>query len=653
MTNDESRPAMVLLGSLLWLAALILAAPLQAQDLTPFNPRFYEYQWPTNASEALSGTFAETRSRHFHAALDIKTWGRRGYPVYATRDGVLHRMAIGPTGYGKVLYLKHSDGSYSLYAHLLRFNDRLQQLADSIRFSRNYASSIDMVVDSLGIRIEQGEQIALSGASGIGPPHLHFELRTPGEEPFNPLLTNLSIKDDIAPSFSGLAVVPLTVQSRIEGKNRIYTRRPNRRSSYADFGTVTVSGKVGLAADLFDQANGVSNVYAVYTTTLRVNGEEVFHSRADQFSYEETDQMHLDRVYPLLQSTGRGFQRLYVEDGNTLSFYRTAGNSGRLQLPPGTHEVEIEARDFQGNTRRARLRLRVERDRPQPAQVERIFGGSSGREPDPGSWTWFDNWVNIPDEEFQQLTLAPLLSSPLEPVYYDNGSSISVNLAQSPQFYFRTSPTNYFTSRRVHPRRPAYLATPDDQAYAYFSGEAFYDTVSVAMTKQVFASDSIEVHLFPDSQPMRRDYTLSVKLDSLQRADTTLSFYRTYPGSSYLRRLESELRGAYLTAEASQLGRFLVLSDRQAPRIRRPRIVRSPDDLWLLYIPAWDRRSGIDYERSRLYVNGVRGLTEYEPEDGRLVYYHPDFVPQSRNEVRIVAFDKAGNKVERTYTISR
>ncbi len=86
-----------------------------------FDPQKAHYLWPTEASPYLTSTFAETRSAHFHAALDIKTWGQRGYEVYATRDGVVDRIAIGPRGYGKVVYLKHNDGSYSVYAHLLSF----------------------------------------------------------------------------------------------------------------------------------------------------------------------------------------------------------------------------------------------------------------------------------------------------------------------------------------------------------------------------------------------------------------------------------------------------------------------------------------------------------------------------------------------------
>jgi len=623
----------------------------QAQDSASFNPKNADYFWPTNASHALSATFAETRSRHFHAALDIKTWGQRGYPVYATRSGTLHRMAIGPTGYGKVLYLKHDDGSYSVYAHLLRFNDSLQQMADSIRF-RDYSSSLDIITDSLNIRIEQGDEIALSGASGIGPPHLHFELRTPQEEPFNPLLTNLKVRDTIAPSFSGLAVEPLSIQTKIEGRNRIYTKRVSRGTEYAHFGTINVSGPVGLAVDVFDQANGVNNVYAVYSLKMRVDGQTVFESKVDQFSYDETDQIHIDRIYPLLETTGKAYQRMYVADGNTLRFYKSYGNKGRLNLSPGRHKVVIEAIDYYGNSRKARATLNVKNRRAEPALLETKLAKNISTSIDPNNWQWFNDWVNIPLSAFQQLTLAPLISSPTRPVYHQNDESVSVDLSVGPQFYFRTSSNKYFISRRVQPDSRAYIAASEGKAYASFPAGSFYDATSLAITLKRFAPDSVRINLFPYNIPIRKSFTISVQMDAAQLADSTLSYYKISPDNQDLQKLSTTKKGAYLTATPSSLGSYIILPDRTPPKLESPRIVKSSDDKWLIYISVKDDRSGIDYKKTKLYVNGVRGIVEYEPESSRLVYYHPAFTPKSLNTVKIIAFDKIGNRVIKEATLS-
>ena len=45
-------------------------------------------RWPLDLKPAaLTSTFGETRSSSFHAGVDLKTWGKTGYPVYAVADG--------------------------------------------------------------------------------------------------------------------------------------------------------------------------------------------------------------------------------------------------------------------------------------------------------------------------------------------------------------------------------------------------------------------------------------------------------------------------------------------------------------------------------------------------------------------------------------
>jgi murein DD-endopeptidase MepM/ murein hydrolase activator NlpD len=71
-----------------------------------------DYIWPTDASTRITSTFAEYRSTHFHGGIDISTNKKNGYRVFAVRDG-----------YGKMLYVKHKDGFFTIYAHLQTFNE--------------------------------------------------------------------------------------------------------------------------------------------------------------------------------------------------------------------------------------------------------------------------------------------------------------------------------------------------------------------------------------------------------------------------------------------------------------------------------------------------------------------------------------------------
>ena len=153
---------------------LTLAQTINHQVL-PFLKPGTTYLWPTNASDYMSATFGETRAAHFHAAIDVGTWGQQGFEVYASRDGIVSRIGVSPTGYGNVIYMQHEDGSYSMYAHLRDFIPKLRALVDSVRFL-NYRADFEQNLESYQIKYNKGDIIGYSGDTGIGPPHLHFEL---------------------------------------------------------------------------------------------------------------------------------------------------------------------------------------------------------------------------------------------------------------------------------------------------------------------------------------------------------------------------------------------------------------------------------------------------------------------------------------------
>src|SRR5512134_371649 len=93
--------------------------------------RGQDYFWPTDASRYMTSGFGEARPRRFHAAIDVKTWNQTGYKIFATRSGYIERMGVSPFGYGRVLYLRLDTGEVAVYAHLERFNDKLQALAEA------------------------------------------------------------------------------------------------------------------------------------------------------------------------------------------------------------------------------------------------------------------------------------------------------------------------------------------------------------------------------------------------------------------------------------------------------------------------------------------------------------------------------------------
>jgi hypothetical protein len=76
--------------------------------------------------------------------------------------------------------------------------------------------------------------------------------------------------------------------------------------------------------------------------------------------------------------------------------------------------------------------------------------------------------------------------------------------------------------------------------------------------------------------------------------------------------------------------------------------------MWLASVRVSDNRSGVDYTSAEFYINGIRGIPEYDPFGSLLIYYLPDFTPRARaNEFLIRLKDRAGNTTEERFTVNR
>src|SRR5277367_2197014 len=86
-----------------------------------FQPNTYplkEFRNPLDIPISLAANFGELRSNHYHMGLDIRTAHRENLPVHAASDGYIYRVKIEPFGFGQAIYIKHSNGLVTLYAHL-------------------------------------------------------------------------------------------------------------------------------------------------------------------------------------------------------------------------------------------------------------------------------------------------------------------------------------------------------------------------------------------------------------------------------------------------------------------------------------------------------------------------------------------------------
>lgn len=598
-----------------------------AQPL-PFWADSIEYEWPTNATHQISSTFGETRSAHLHAGLDIRTWGQEGYKVFATRDGIIYRIGTGPYGYGNVLYMKHQDGTYSLYAHLNRFEPSLQTYTDSIRM-KDYTFSIDEIVADDSLFYKKGDVIAFTGSSGVGPPHLHFEIRNSENEPINPLLTNLSVRDDLNPVFRQMGIEflnPTTLKP--EGYDIVNARSVGNRY---EFGEVTVNQPIGLSVNVHDRANNTPNVYAVYTLTMVLESDTLFHSRVDNFSYPEGRQMFLDRSYQILAERRRGFQRLYRVKGNRLPIYEILKNEGVLAFDKGRYPIQIIASDVYGNRTEANLTLNFQGNN----RIDSVTHVSTYPSPSAKAkpFNVNRNYVSFNNE-------APILAS-TEPIPFN-----VLKHQSSTRFSSNSS-----IEAKLEPGKKQEFYTPDHRLWIKFPEEALYDTLNLHLDIERIRNE-IHINFSPDRLPIDGEIYFNYILPEDLKNNENLGLYSVdkFRGRTYFMGASNEK--GLIRSPLREISSLVIKEDSKAPWVGTPKIEKNLGGNYVIRVPAIDRGTGIDYQASTIKVNGEPGIVEYDPDRGSLFYYVPGFIPSRQNTVVMSVFDRIGNRTTKTSSLS-
>ena len=629
------RRNLLLLSIAFILMSAVSPKLLYSQDLS-FLSDSVSYAWPTDASRYLSSTFAETRSAHLHSGLDIRTWGREGYQVFAARDAELYRIGIGPSGYGKVLYLKHPDDSYTVYAHLQRFRPDIQAFADSIRML-NYKFELDHFTKESKFTFKKGELIGFTGSTGVGPPHLHFEVRTPQFEPFNPLLTNLSIDDTLPPVISSIAVETLHPET-LQFSGYDIKRPVDKKTSIVDFGTIQADSPIGISINVHDRANRTPNLYAVYELFLIADGDTLFHSKATNFDFTEASMMFVDRSYPILAQTRRGFQRLYNVNGNELPIYKRLNNRGLLGLKPGLQNVTIIATDYYGNQQKALFQLitnsetTLDKITSVPAYPMREPTGTTSvrtRTPETTRST----------PSYRILDMNPVPRGP---------SALTGNYS----YVVSKTGASSVSLKTLIPGKKSVIHSSMYRAWVEVPEKSLYDTLSISMEYRM-RDDLPSIQFNPNRLPVRDSMDFTMLLPDKLADDPSIGLYSYDKYRDRHTYMESTIKHGVLKAGINEFAELQIRRDRNAPWIGKAKLQAHPTGITIVQVPAVDRDSGIDYKRSTIEVNGKRGIIEYDNEKDHLIFYNPEFqFTLGENEIEVSVYDRTGNMSQRSFMLT-
>jgi len=341
---------------------LILFFILPIKQVTSQTPSYVDraqnlgldFIWPTNASHELTSTFAEFRATHYHYGIDIKTWNQVGYDVYSAEDGYISRIRVSPSGYGKALYITHKSGYVTVYAHLDGFAGKVKQfvLDKHYELMRN---ELNIFLNPKDLPVKRGDLVAFTGETGIGSPHLHFEIRDPSGNELNPLRFQKGQFQDITPpTITGLGVKSLTFSGKVNHSFEPVIYKDFKRQNSGDLelsDIPVITENAGFLIDGYDLSSGKSNKYGFHQVQLWIDGKLHYEILYDQFPVDEARYILIDREPEFLRDGFGRFTRLFESEPNPLVIYnKISEKAGRIfGLNSGLHTGRVVVSDLLGN----------------------------------------------------------------------------------------------------------------------------------------------------------------------------------------------------------------------------------------------------------------------------------------------------------------
>jgi hypothetical protein len=639
------------------------------------NPEVKRLVWPTNASHLITSSFGEYRENHFHSGIDIKTWGQTGYKVFAVADGWVSRIKVSPYGYGRALYITLNDGRTVVYGHLQDYADPISDYVWNAQKNRGQYS-VELFPAKGEFSVTAGQLVAYTGESGVGPPHLHFEIRNDQEEPLNPLTQGLQIEDDVRPVIAEIAISPMNCYSRVNKSPLPYFVRVHAVNGTAVLSDpISVQGQIGFSVRANDWAVPDGNIFNIYRAVLQIGDSTWFQTTYDRFSYTETRQILLDREWRFnVQGKGK-FTKLYRHPRSSLDFGHSK-MSGIVDSRKFDSLVpfRITVEDHSGNVSQVRGELLMVKPPVAPMYMddvnEPIMSDSliSDLAITP---VFFDNYLSVAlPAEFVPGTgpkgwVCAASRTALSWELNDNGKwygSAPLDFDYSGQmelaFWNTVAPGRkkygYTTWEQwgIRPNRQQTISFPEAGFTLSFNRNTLWQPICVRIDSNDFPVGNLPYltkgwKIEPKDIPLAGNAQIVWDIPPDQTTVKQIGIYR-WTRSNYWRILTpfaySEDRS--IEAPTDELGIFALIRDDQAPQVvaiypkegaavttAKPRLV----------VQIGDILSGFDEDGIRMFLDDEPVISEYDP-DARYVIYQPR-EPLASGEHRLVTQvrDRAGN----------
>jgi hypothetical protein len=311
---------------------------------------------PVKGDVDLSSNFCESRPGHFHGGIDIRTGGKIGRKVYSPINGYVWRIKYSFIGYGKGLYLKDNQDVIYVFGHLSRLSDRLERIVKEYQYG-NKAYSLDNFYEPDSIPVSRGELLGISGQSGYGAPHIHYEIRTPSNKPLNPLTYGFELEDNYAPEITGIGLISHDSALILpNGSRREYYRAvfDKRQGLYTTDTPIPIRGPFGIMVKMYDRIRKNGPRLNIHRARMYIDDYLYYETIYNTYDYEETRTVDLCFDYPLTINDNKDWHLLYIPEGKNYegskSLYTDGGVYGKtISDNYGLHKVRVEIADAADN----------------------------------------------------------------------------------------------------------------------------------------------------------------------------------------------------------------------------------------------------------------------------------------------------------------
>ncbi|MET3038006.1 M23 family metallopeptidase [Chryseobacterium sp. NRRL B-14859] len=407
---------------LMLMVCCINAIILQAQTY----PQNY-FRNPLNITMQLAANFGAIRSNHFHMGLDLRTNSQENLSVLAAAEGYVSRIKVERYGFGNAIYITHPNGYTTVYAHLNKYFDKLDEYVKERQY-KDEKWEQDISFSPGQFPVTKGQLIALSGnTGGSAGPHLHFEIRdTKTEECLNPLLFGFNIPDSVAPIISGLYWYDRRFSTYEPGANGVTVKKTG---NIYTAGVIKVNSPViSFAIKAVDKANQGFNL-GIYQAELLMDGKLMYGFSVNKVSYDDTRYENGCIDYTKFSRDKMSIQHLSALPGMKLQNYSVPNLSGMISLQNNeVHDIEIILKDVKGNTSRltAKVQLSIPGNKVsptanmvQPNEPKTI--STQNAEVNFSKNAFYDaanfNAYEKPDADINVISSAVVLHSPYIPVH--------------------------------------------------------------------------------------------------------------------------------------------------------------------------------------------------------------------------------------------